>query len=41
LVEFATKQLKVNYIFWCTQEPFYSEKLLPFLQGHTNIHPKR
>jgi hypothetical protein len=32
LVQFATDQLKVNYIFWCTQEPFYSKKLMPFLQ---------
>jgi len=33
LVEFATDYLKVDYIFWCTQEPFYSEKLIPFLQA--------
>jgi hypothetical protein len=32
LIEFATAQLKVDYIFWCTQEPFYSAKLIPFLQ---------
>ena len=33
LVEFATQYLKVNYIFWCTQEPYYSKKLLPLLQA--------
>jgi len=33
LVEFATEHLKVDYVFWCTQEPFYSEKLVPFLQS--------
>src|SRR5262249_29703469 len=33
LVGFAREHLKVNYIFWSTQEPFYSEKLLPFLQA--------
>jgi len=33
LVEFATEHLKVDYIFWCTQEPFYSETLIPFLQA--------
>lgn len=33
LVGFATAHLKVDYIFWCTQEPFYSQKLIPFLQG--------
>jgi hypothetical protein len=32
LVGFATDQLKVDYIFWCTEEPFYSEQLLPFLR---------
>ena len=32
LVGFATEYLKVDYIFWCTQEPFYSEKLIPFLR---------
>jgi len=33
LVGFATDYLKVDYIFWCTQEPYYSERLVPFL-GH-------
>jgi len=33
LVEFAKEYLKVDYIFWCTQEPFYSGKLIPFLQA--------
>jgi hypothetical protein len=33
LVGFATEYLKVNYIFWCTQEPFYSKDLIPFLQA--------
>jgi len=32
LVGFATEHLKVDYIFWCTQEPFYSQKLIPFLK---------
>jgi hypothetical protein len=32
LVEFATDYLKVDYIFWCTQEPFYSEQLIPLLR---------
>jgi hypothetical protein len=31
MAAFATDYLKVNYIFWGTQEPFYSEKLLPWL----------
>ena len=33
LVGFATEYLKADYIFWCTQEPFYSENLIPFLQA--------
>ena len=32
LVGFAREQLKVDYIFWCTEEPFYSRKLIPFLR---------
>ena len=33
LVEFASQYLGVNYIFWCTQEPYYSQKLIPLLQA--------
>jgi hypothetical protein len=33
LVGFATGYLKVDYIFWCTQEPYYSRDLIPFLQA--------
>jgi len=33
LVTFATDQLKVDYIFWCTEEPYYSKELLPVLLG--------
>jgi hypothetical protein len=32
LLKFATEYLKVDYIFWCTQEPYYSEQLIPFLR---------
>ncbi len=31
LMGFATDQLKVDYIFWFIQEPFYSNELIPFL----------
>jgi hypothetical protein len=31
LLSFATEQLKVDYIFWCTEEPYYSKELIPFL----------
>jgi hypothetical protein len=33
LVAFATEYLKVDYIFWCNEEPFYSEELIPFLRS--------
>jgi hypothetical protein len=33
LAGFATGYLKVKYVFWCTQEPYYSEQLLPWLAG--------
>ena len=33
MTEFATGYLGAHYIFWSTQEPFYSRDVLPFL-GH-------
>ncbi len=33
LVSFGTEYLKVHYIFWCTEEPFYARDVIPFLQG--------
>ena len=33
LMEFGTEYLKVNYIFWCTQEPFYTRDVIPFLKS--------
>jgi hypothetical protein len=35
LMAFAHDYLKVDYVFWCTQEPFYSQKLLPYLRTHS------
>ncbi len=32
LIQFATESLKVDYLFWCTQEPHYSQELIPFLR---------
>jgi hypothetical protein len=32
LIQFATEYLKVDYIFWCTQEPYYSKEMIPFLK---------
>jgi hypothetical protein len=35
LLEFATDYLKIDYVFWSTQEPFYSKQLIPFLRRVT------
>lgn len=35
LIDFADQYLNVDYIFWCTQEPYYSKDLLPYLNGAT------
>jgi hypothetical protein len=32
LLAFATEYLKVDYIFWCTQEPYYSREVIPLLK---------
>jgi hypothetical protein len=32
-IEFATEYLKADYIFWCTEEPYYSNDLVPFLRS--------
>jgi len=32
LVKFATEYLKLDYVFWGTEEPFYSEQVIPFLR---------
>jgi hypothetical protein len=31
LERYAREKLDVNYIFWCTEEPFYSRYVIPFL----------
>ena len=32
LVKFATDYLKVDYIFWCTEEPYFSNELVPLMR---------
>lgn len=32
LLKFATEYLKVDYIFWCREEPYYTDELLPFMR---------
>jgi hypothetical protein len=31
LLKFASDDLQLDYIFWCTQEPYYSNELVPFM----------
>jgi len=33
IYDFGKDYLKLRYIFWCTQEPFYSRDLIPFLRS--------
>lgn len=35
LIAFAEEYLKVDYVFWSTQEPFFSGQLIPFLENRT------
>jgi hypothetical protein len=32
LLSFATEYLKVDYVFWCTEEPYYSAQVIPFFK---------
>jgi hypothetical protein len=32
LLDYATNYLKVGYVFWCTQEPYYSAEVIPFFK---------
>ncbi|MGH8015366.1 MAG: hypothetical protein ACREBV_04170 [Candidatus Zixiibacteriota bacterium] len=33
LIDFAANYLRVDYLFWCAQEPSYSKKLIPYLES--------
>jgi len=35
LIEFATDYLNADYIFWCTEEPYYFDNLVPFISKAT------
>ena len=30
-IEFAHDYLRADYIFWCTEEPYFSKELVPFM----------
>ncbi len=36
IYSFAKDYLKLNYLFWCTEEPYYSSEVLPFLKTVNN-----
>ena len=33
-IAFATEYLHADYIFWCIEEPYYSDQIVPFLRGN-------
>lgn len=32
IYRFGTEHLKANYLFWCTQEPYFSQGVVPYLK---------
>jgi hypothetical protein len=32
LLRFATEYLRVDYVFWCTEEPYFSGQVIPFFK---------
>jgi hypothetical protein len=41
LYEFARDDLRVDYIFWGTQEPYYSDEILPYLGNLASMNEER
>lgn len=33
IYDFGKNEIDLDYIFWCTQEPYYTKDLIPFLKG--------
>ena len=33
LLKYGSEELKLDYIFWCTEEPYYSQELIPFMRA--------
>ncbi len=40
LYNFAQEQLRLDYIFWGTQEPYYSDEILPYLRRSGERSPR-
>lgn len=41
LYAFATERLRLDYLFWGTEEPYFSEEVLPFLRAPSITPPRR
>jgi hypothetical protein len=35
-IKFAKEYLKADYIFWCTEEPYFANDVVPFMKGTVN-----
>jgi hypothetical protein len=33
ILKFGSEELNLDYIFWCTEEPYYSQELIPFMRS--------
>ena len=33
LLKYGSEELRLDYIFWCTEEPYYSQELIPFMRA--------
>lgn len=40
-IGFAEDYLKADYIFWCSEEPYYSKELIPYLRAQGNRGPNK
>jgi hypothetical protein len=40
LYRFATDRLRVDYLFWGTEEPYYSRDVLPFIRGLPRVEAR-
>jgi hypothetical protein len=41
LVDFGTGYLGAKYVFWCTEEPYYSRDVIPFLRARKDTAPAK
>jgi hypothetical protein len=37
MIDFATNYLRVDYLFWGTEEPYYSQEVMPYLRTQTPV----